>query len=125
LPPAIHGDSYEKLDFCHFKRRCVSMSQQIADECSVVADLFCAFPITDTRGLYDAAVVAHHVDKTDKAIVQHWEFLPSQRVDLSKSFFGGLADFGNFGIFGHRWLNDRRQVAGDKMASRILGGTVR
>lgn len=62
------------------------MSQQVSNQRAVVADFFCSFSIADTSRADDAAVISHHIDEANEAVVQHREFLPAERFDLSLSF---------------------------------------
>ena len=62
LPPAVHRHPYNKLKFGHFKWRGVGVSQQIADQLTIVADLSRALAVADASGLHNRAVIAHAVD---------------------------------------------------------------
>ena len=93
LPPAVHGNSHEKLDLGHFQWRGVTMPQQITNQSSVVTNFLCSISIADPSGLNNAAVIAHYVDQTDKTIIQNRKLLPPQFVDLGETIIGGLPGF--------------------------------
>ena len=81
LPPAVHRNADEKFQLGHFERRRVPMPQQIADQRPIVRSLFRSLAVADTSRLHDRAVVSHHVHQTDKTVIEHRKFLPTQFVE--------------------------------------------
>lgn len=81
LSPAIHRNPDQELQLRHFKRRCMPVSEQIADEGPVIGPLTGPFPIADPRSLNDCGIVTHTIDEADKPVIQHGEFLPFQLLN--------------------------------------------
>ena len=60
-----------ELDLTHFKRRCVSITHQMADQPSILANSFRTLTIRNPCRLNNRFVCSHIVDYSNKAIVEN------------------------------------------------------
>ena len=75
LSPDVHRHADVQLDVAHFEWRRVVVTEQVADQSAILTHALGAGPIGNACCLNDRVVVAHVVDETHEAIVQHLEGL--------------------------------------------------
>src|SRR5262245_48753298 len=73
------------LDLAHLERRGVAVPHEIVDQPAVLADLLGAAAVAHARGLHDGGIVAHVVDHSDEAVIEH-------RQDLEQDLLQGGSD---------------------------------
>ena len=83
------------------------MPEQIADQAPIVRNFSRPLAVADAGRLHHRLIIAHDVDQTDKAVVQHGKFLPPQCGDLlGVGRHGKIAETeiggGEFGRLGQR-----------------------
>ena len=69
-----------ELDLAHLEWRGVAVAHQVADQAGILLHPLGAAPVRNPRGLHDGGVVAHVVDDTNEAMIQHRDGLKQHRL---------------------------------------------